>query len=231
MLIYISFWAKSFVLHRAWAGWFKKPCFIFSLVICFFSRWEANGQDSIRAHFAYLKNEISIGYYNVLDFPDYENIGIGYKRSIGPGAIRLSAIYSQDKDKKVYNDSNTYEINQTQFALRLGFEFKQYIRQFVFFYGADASFHIQKKKIVYENIFATSVYNSTQKNRYDTYAISPFLGISYFITPHISVTAETTLDLKITSGKNEENSSSYLKFDEVSAKLNPLGIVTLNFHF
>lgn len=204
-----------------------KKIFIFTLGVMLFSFCHA--QDS--ASYFTKRNEINIGYLNILSLNSSNTFGIGYKINLCDGALRLRINYNYNNHKQsTPGQTFTYTNLTTDILPKLGYEFRLKFKRSMVFYGVDLCGSYYHNKSSY----------SDSSYSYDNitvgYGASPFIGYEYYINKNVSLSTETSFDFlyskgktKYTNGANATNSDS--ENETISAKLSPLGIFSINFHF
>jgi hypothetical protein len=213
-----------------------KRIFLLSVAVCLIS-FGINAQESDNVKVK--PNELSFGFYNVFQLEGGNRIGIMYKRSFSKGALRIGSSFGVSSSTSENEDQYSQESKSHYFAPRLGYEFHQNIKNWQLFYGADLqySYSYAHQKTDYIN-------NSYQDNREITHkknsiGVRPFVGVKYQINNWFSVTTETGLlaaykTSKMTELQRYESSpdeKNITKTTGFSALLEPLGLVSLNFHF
>lgn len=195
------------------------------ILLGIFSFQFANAQDSL--NLMNKKNEINIGYLNVISLSSTDNFGIGYKYKIGDGALRFRlGLNFSNQENKTQTNTSTYKTKY--FTPKIGYEFKLNYKRSVVFYGIDLCASYSANEYKYTNNYYTS---NTGKG----IGLSPFIGFKYFINKNISLSTETSFDFLYTetiieSGGNGVSLSKN-KEKTMSGHLSPLGIFSINFHF
>lgn len=184
-------------------------------------------------------NELSFGFYNVFQLTGTNRIGIIYKRSFSKGALRIGSSFSVSNSTSENEDQYSRDSKSNYFAPRLGYEFHQNIKNWLLFYGADLqysySYNSQKTDYI-GNSYMNSSESTYKSNRI---GLRPFVGVKYKINNKFSITTETGILASYNTSENTEIQSFEINPDEenttkstgFSALLEPLGLVSLNFHF
>lgn len=182
------------------------------------------------------KNQINIGYFNAFSLTSVNDFGIGYKRTIKNGELRFSTSFYYNSSKIEYpDDSYFYTTTTNRVRSRLGYQLHQDYNKLQLFYGLDFIGLI-------ENVNSERVDVDLPQNDYTSKqftlgsGISPFIGIKYQINKSISISTETSFDVSFskTNRKNSGSSTTSLSLSEtkqLTAKLSPLGIFSINVHF
>jgi len=204
----------------------KKAIIILIGILCFqFS----NAQDTVR--FSNKKAEINIGYFDLFSLNSINNMGVGFKFNCGKGAFRIGSSFYYNHRENVSTNSTDKETNTT-IVPRVGYEFRQYYKRLVLFYGVDVCGSYDKD--INNNTYTAGDYNNSLATTYGI-GLSPLLGLKCFINKKISISTETSFNFMYSSGQTKY-SSNYAtgnndKIHSLTARLSPLGIVSINFHF
>jgi|SRR3972149_2961107 len=186
----------------------------------------AHAQDSII--FPVKKSEINIGYLNILSLGSTHDFGVGYKLKIGNGALRARSDFNYSNSTNKSSNDTSENVSKSFFP-RIGYEFRLNYKRSVVFYGLDicASFNHSEENSSNNNYLYSNTTNGI--------GLSPFIGFKYFINKNISISTETSFDFLYTKTnyKNSYNGvTSYENNREtITARLSPLGIFSINFHF
>jgi hypothetical protein len=183
------------------------------------------------------RSQLNIGYFNLFSLSSQNSFGIGYKYSIKNGALRIGSSFSySNANNKFSSSTNPQTSNSRSFNIdpKIGYEFHRDFNKFQILYGTDIKGYYQN------SITKNTSYNATvevvyiyEKNTYGI-GISPFIGLKYQINNFISITTETSFDILYSKSKSKDENNSYIaeyELENTSAKISPLGIVSLNIHF
>jgi len=184
-------------------------------------------------NFSEKKNEINIGFFNVLDMNALQELGIGYKHSTDRGALRVATGFTLNTENREADD---YEYDNSGFELspRIGYEFHQNFNRLRLYYGVDfvTSFY----KSVHEETFPViDPYETTTYTRkINQVGLRPVLGLTVFLSKSVSLSTETYLKImyyKTSDNQESPDGSSTSTSKGMDVGLGPLGIISLNLHF
>ena len=148
------------------------------------------------------KQSIGINFRSVLH--DRGGTELQYSYRAGKVELRLSAGYSQFESKPdLLTTSTSYTSSEGRgHSLRTGAAYTWRKNQFGFAAGTDLAY----SKEYYTRAMTTQFSTSTLTNEDKYYSVSPFLGISYFVTERFSLRLETFGQLKRqTSNRQRED--------------------------
>ncbi len=183
------------------------------------------------------KNQINIGYFNVLNFAAGNDLGLGYKRTFKNSALRIASSISHSKSDDKRDDSSddisVYKSNSVNIKPRIGYEFHKNFNRIQIFYGFDITGKIHKQNYSREESYNQD-YNYSEVSKTYGAGLSPFFGLKIQISKMFSISTETNFDITY-----EETNTKYVyndnerskKTNSTGVKLNPLGIISLNIHF
>lgn len=194
-----------------------------------------------------------IYYENYYYFPEYTineyakgpEIGIGYKLNYTSFGLRSKLKFSNKNSE--YSDANNDNIGHSQTYISavgmLGIELHKNFSRSQLFYGLDGFYNY--KKIHYEEKENT-YYNGESTAKLNAAGFSPFIGLKYYITEHLSLSTEIKAIAEFYKLKNEYESRDYY-YDPLSSywgiiereteekgsnfKIGPLGSLSVNIHF
>lgn len=178
------------------------------------------------------KNELNIGFFNAFELNNLSDLGIGYKRMAKNGAWRFGTGFAFSFSDSDDDDNSMHTHNNFSVSPRVGYEWHQNFNRIQLQYGTDLVTEFFKSTM--EDTNQSIDYYWYQERRSTKYSIRPFLGLKVFVTPSISISTETFLDIGYTTETFEENynSSTYKqKENRTSMALGPLGVFSINFHF
>jgi len=178
------------------------------------------------------KKQINIGYFNAFKLSSINDFGIGYKHTFKNSALRFGSTFYYNSQEQGYDNNNySYISKSLRVRPRIGYEFHQNYNKLQLLYGFDLTGIIED-------------YNRTRENGQDddylhesnTYGagISPIIGLKYQINKTISITTETSFDVMFTQSETYNKSNDHESTNitnESFAKLNPLGVFSINIHF
>ena len=183
----------------------------------------------------YYNYDQSVGMYSI--YFTTPSVGIGYKRHIGNGAIRLkfsmatlAQIYSRND-----NDDPDIEFAMHRESYSAGWEFHNNMGRTQVFFGADAVLNMQATVAKEYTYIDNSSDERTDKSAKVGFGFKPFLGFKYFISQNFSVSSEyhflgefyTSESIHNADEQNETKS----KNTGFSSQFGPLGQITFSFHF
>lgn len=188
-------------------------------------------------------------------------VGIGYKFNINnKHGIRVLFGYKYSRDNSSSNNSsfdnstftNSWE-NEYLFSeldLRLGYQYRMELGgRFYSYFGAESivksseGFTKQKNSSETYNEFTgeTEESSSSSENKQKNSSIggAPFFGIQFFITPKLSLSLETKVDMVSTtyerSGLSEHSNTGKRELNQTGTRTDiqaiPLGFFSINAHF
>jgi hypothetical protein len=164
-------------------------------------------------------------------------VGLGYKRHIGIGAIRVKASWATMAHRYNVNENSDAELEYAlhQESFSAGWEFHSTMRRTQVFFGADFVLNMQATTITdyyYANNTSTE---RTDKSARIGFGFQPFLGFKYFISPNFSVSSEYHFLAEFYNGETIRNADAdnevTLDNHGYSAQFGPLGQITFSFHF
>jgi hypothetical protein len=181
------------------------------------------------------KNEINIGYFNLFELNSINNFGIGYKCVMGNGAFRIGTSFYYNYSDRSDNSYNNYQSTQKSITIfpRIGYEFRQNYNRIIVYYGFDLCGSIGE--YMNKNYYS-GTYNSKEVITNSGIGLSPFIGVKFFINKRISISTETSFNFMYSCEKSKSSTIYDTHVNEtdtrsIIAKLSPLGIVSINFHF
>lgn len=213
-----------------------KKIIMLSVVVCLITM-SLNAQESDFAKVS--PNELSFGFYNVFQLEGSNKIGIMYKRSFSKGALRIGSSFSVSNSSSENENHYSLDGKSHYFAPRLGYEFHKNIKNWQLFYGADLQY---SNSYSYQNtdFYGSSYYENRESTRKsNSFGVRPFMGVKYQINNWFSITTETGLLAAYNTSETSEidrydinpYEENITKTTGFSAALEPLGLVSLNFHF
>ncbi len=188
------------------------------------------------------KNQINIGYFNILNFSDGNDLGLGYKRTFKKSALRIASSflhYKSTNDEDInFDDSDdeefSYMNSSTKIKPRIGYEFHTNTKRVQIFYGFDIIGLIENHSYKRVNVRYPEQ-NIKNSNKAFGIGLSPAIGIKFQISKTFSISTETNFDVMYSMNESKRtNSEGYeriSKSNSTSVKLNPIGIVSFNIHF
>ena len=173
-------------------------------------------------------------------------LGLGYKRHLAKGAIRVKVnlatrmqkFKSKDYSSDDFQDDMKYFSHKERFSA--GYEFQSNFGRTQVFYGFDAVVTIEAVGTeTYRNDYYYYKSGYTIENTQGTfsYGVKPFLGFKYIISPQFSVSSEyhVLLEAFVSKTKHKDGSSNDIEVENKSTgfetKFGPLGQLTFSFHF
>ncbi len=181
------------------------------------------------------KNELNVGFVNVFNLSGSQRVGIGYKRYIKKGALRISSINSltfSNRRKPGHSESNSLRLQPS-----IGYEWHKYYGRFYAFYGFDLIGTYGKSTTHNQSNFSTNSLKDISQE-YELGA-APLVGLRFFINDFISASTETRLNFvyretasfRIDTSINDEPLDGRNKTYGFSTYFGPVGRVSLNIHF
>jgi len=184
------------------------------------------------------KNELNLGFFNIFELTSSPELGIGYKRQFNKFAFRFSTTYLYENSEYLADKYGYYRWSAHGYEVttKLGLEkFKNYTKTQIY-YGLELQTSYEQNNYE-ENI--SSDYDIWKEER-KTYGISPsiFLGVKFFIIDNISISTElntscsfTKTIIKIYSDHTNSDRVENAYDNEIKISLQPIGLISLNFHF
>lgn len=177
-------------------------------------------------------HEISIGYFNAFNLTSPLEFEIGYRKNLTKGALRTGL--GMDFNKW-HNESDTDIRNNSGLSLspQVGYEIHQDLGRTRLYYCSDIFVMFSSNISDYEG---NNSFTPRSRKTHDTqFGIRPLVGLTVFLSPMISLSTETYLEISyFTRNEQEvsqtgETSSSSTRM--IEAGMGPLGIVSVNIHF
>ncbi|MCF8298509.1 MAG: hypothetical protein K9J13_13260 [Saprospiraceae bacterium] len=182
----------------------------------------------------YLENMPYPYYYYSVNSYQNPSVGLGYKYHFKKNALRANLNFASNKSESNHNantvNANTSKENNLWYQFKRGYERQINFKSTHLFFGMDCLNNKWEYKT--ENI-SSSYWNKTTYNT-EGYGVSPFVGVKVFITPFLSLSAETNFKFekyksKITTSYpsnpeniNEEKGSNF--------SFGPIGLISINVH-
>ena len=195
------------------------------------------------------KHEINIGFFNAFNLQSYNSMGIGYKYHTAKGAYRIASSYNRSYSTIYNSPQNSIYLfksktNNLIIEPRIGFEWHEYFKKLLFYYGADLKVKLAKYESDYEynngnDVIEDYLEFSKRIDRTSSASISPFIGLKYQFNRRFSISTETALNF-INSLAKLNISDTYYRgkttnqrqtTNDNSVSLSSLGTFSLNIHF
>ena len=217
-----------------------------------------DGQDNLAYTYVFFDGDLIPIFANAngAGLPDQSRYGIGYKYHTNKGAIRVAAdfnyrnntVTSDPSETETFRRENSSDYTLSGVGGRLGYELPLVKKEkFNFYAGLDVLSYFSQLKTktttVTEELIWTGEWVRNEDTSEYTYDYQAFgtglaLGLRYFLTDHLSVTAESRLDGLSFSveEKRKFNNGDFESEDKTNNEgtdfeFDPLGIISLNIHF
>lgn len=158
--------------------------------------------------------------------------GFTYKRHFNNFSIRAAYTYSQHDYSFKLDDAMNFNKNDGSgynHDFRIGIEKTFNVSELQYFAGVDAVLNSGKYSGITEGFGDFLPYYKLPYNFTTTYyGLSPFVGIKYRISQHLSASMETGLQMV---GYSTDQSTLYQSENGIALMVQPIRSLGINFHF